>query len=219
LSIVSGMRACAELDPHSPIDLADRSVTMLVLDQHAASRIGLGVMLRRQACVARCLLASDVDEAVELTRRFKPDAAIVDISNAGPFIGSYIGPLRATRAAMPVLLSSHCRLPVRPSLSAVGASGLLTAGFTVEELIGAVSAVLVRDDEPWLSESNHLEGLSEREREVLVLISTGATNREIAAVMHVGAETVKKHAGALYRKLGVRNRTEAAQRAAQLLQT
>ena len=59
--------------------------------------------------------------------------------------------------------------------------------------------------------------LSDREREVLALLCTGATNREIAAAMHVGTETVKKHAGALYRKLGVRNRTEAAQRAATLL--
>ncbi len=212
------MSATAELG-HSPVDLADRSVTVLVLDPHAASRIGLGVMLRRQTWVARCVLASELDEAVALTRRFKPDAAIVDISNAGPFIASYINPLRATRGAMPVLLSSHCRLPVRPSLSALGASALLSPGFTVEELTGAVRAVLVGDEQPWVGETDHVEGLSDREREVLVLISTGATNREIAAAMHVGAETVKKHAGALYRKLGVRNRTEAAQRAADLLQT
>lgn len=52
---------------------------------------------------------------------------------------------------------------------------------------------------------------------MLALLSTGATNREIAEVMHVGTETVKKHAHALYRKLGVRNRTEAAQRASDLL--
>jgi DNA-binding NarL/FixJ family response regulator len=213
------MRASAEPRTRPPVHLPDRSVTMLVFDPHAASRIGLGVMLRREAWVARCVLASNLDEAVALTRRFKPDAAIVDISNAGPFIASYTGPLRATRAAMPVLLSSHCRLPVRPSLSAVGASGLLSPGFTVEELIGAVSAVLLGDEEPWIGETNRVEGLSEREREVLVLISTGATNREIAAAMHVGADTVKKHAGALYRKLGVRNRTQAAQRAAELLQT
>jgi len=210
--------ASTELVPQSPVEIPDRSVTMLVFDPHAASRIGLGVMLRRQAWVARCLLASDLDEAVTLTRRFKPDAAIVDISNASPFIASYIGPLRAAHAAMPVLLSSHCRLAVRPSLPAVGASGLLSPEFTVEELSGAVSAVLVGDDKPWIGETGHIESLSEREREVLVLISTGATNREIAAVMHVGAETVKKHAGTLYRKLGVRNRTEAAQRAAALLE-
>ena len=59
--------------------------------------------------------------------------------------------------------------------------------------------------------------LSEREREVLALLCTGATNHEIAAAMNVGIETVKKHAGAVYRKLGVRNRTEAAQRAATVL--
>jgi DNA-binding NarL/FixJ family response regulator len=211
------VRASTEIGPRSRVELPDRSVTMLVFDPHAASRIGLGVMLRRQRWVSRCLLASDLDEAVALTRRFKPDAAIVDISDAGPFIGSHIGPLRATRAAMSVLLSSRCRLPVKPSLSALGASGLLSPGFTVEELIGAVSAVLVGDEQPWLGGANQVEGLSEREREVLVLISTGATNREIAEVMHVGAETVKKHAGALYRKLGVRNRTEAAQRAVELL--
>ena len=212
------MLASTELGLHAPVALTERSVTMLVLDPHAASRIGLGVMLRQQAWVARCLLASDLDEAVALTRRFKPDAAIVDISNAGPFIASYIGPLRAARAAMSLLLSSHCRLAVRPPLSAVGASGLLSPGFTVEELVGAVGAALIGDIEPWIGDAERVESLSEREREVLVLISTGATNREIAAIMHVGAETVKKHAGALYRKLGVRNRTEAAQRAVELLQ-
>ena len=213
------MRATAELELPSPVGLPDRSVTILVFDPHAASRIGLGVMLRRQAWVARCLLASRLDEAVSVTRRFKPDAAIVDISDAGPFVASYIGPLRAARATMPVLLSSHCRLSVPPAPSAAGASGLLSPGFTADDLIGAVSAVLVGDEEPRVEENNLAYSLSEREREVLVLMSTGATNREIAAVMHLGPETVKKHAGALYRKLGVRNRTEAARRAAEVLGT
>ena len=59
--------------------------------------------------------------------------------------------------------------------------------------------------------------LSDREREILVLLGTGATNREIAARLHLGPDSVKKSATALYRKLGVRNRTEAAQRAATVL--
>jgi DNA-binding NarL/FixJ family response regulator len=213
------MGASIELMPEPRVDLPDRSVTMLVLDPHAASRIGLGVMLRGQAWVARSHLASDLDEAVSLTRRFKPDAAIVDISNAGPFITSYVSPLRAARPVMPVLLSSHCRLPIAPSLSAVGASGLLAPGFTVGELVATVSAALVGDGPPGADGRSRAGILSEREREVLVLMSTGATNREIAAAMHVGTETVKKHARALYRKLGVRNRTEAAQRAPELLRT
>lgn len=199
------------------LDLPDSSAQVLVLDSHAASRIGLGVVLRRQPWLDRCLLASDRDEAMGLTRRHKPDAAIVDISSVGPFVASYLEPFRSAHPAMRILLSTHCRLTVNPPLAAVGAVGLLSPEFTVEQLVSAIMAALVGDEIRWLDKPNHVDGLSEREREVLTLMSTGATNREIAAVMHIGAETVKKHAGALYRKLGVRNRTEAAQRAAELL--
>src|ERR1700733_5343848 len=199
------------------LDLPDRSVQILVLDSHAASRIGLGVVLRRQRWVDRCLLASSHDEALTLTRRHKPDAAIVDISDVGPFVASHLAPLRAAHSAMRILVSSRCRLSVNPSLTTVGAAGLLSPELTVEQLVTAIAAALVDDEVRWFGEPNQADGLSDREREVLTLMSTGATNREIAAVMHVGAETVKKHAGAVYRKLGVRNRTEAAQRAAEVL--
>lgn len=57
------------------------------------------------------------------------------------------------------------------------------------------------------------EPLSEREREVLPLLAAGLTNREIAAALFVTAETVKKHIGNIFAKLGVSNRTEAAARA------
>jgi len=60
--------------------------------------------------------------------------------------------------------------------------------------------------------------LTDREREILFLLGTGKTNREIAARLHLGPDSVERRAPtALYRKLGVRNRTEAAQRAATLL--
>jgi DNA-binding CsgD family transcriptional regulator len=55
--------------------------------------------------------------------------------------------------------------------------------------------------------------LSAREREVLVLIARGATNREIAATLHLSPHTVKGHASSLYRKLDAKNRAEAVQRA------
>ena len=56
-------------------------------------------------------------------------------------------------------------------------------------------------------------GLSERERAVLELMASGATNPEIAGVLHLSRHTIKEHSSSLYRKLGVRNRTEAVQRA------
>jgi DNA-binding NarL/FixJ family response regulator len=211
------MSVLAEPRPSLEVRLPEASVLTLVCDAHAAFRIGLGVILNRQTWVSRCVLASDRDEAVALTRRFKPDAAIVDVSDAGPFVASYIAPLRAARPAMAILLSSHCRLPATTPLSTAGAVGLLSPGFTAEELTRTVSSALLGDASPRLAGPVSVGSLTERQREVLELISTGATNREIAAVMHVGPETVKKHAEAVYRKLGVRNRTEAAQRAAELL--
>jgi LuxR family maltose regulon positive regulatory protein len=60
------------------------------------------------------------------------------------------------------------------------------------------------------------EPLTAREQEILALLAAGLTNREIAERLVVSAETVKKHAAAVYGKLGVRSRTEAAARAREL---
>jgi LuxR family maltose regulon positive regulatory protein len=57
------------------------------------------------------------------------------------------------------------------------------------------------------------EPLSQRERDVLRLLAAGLTNIEIADALFISAETVKKHTGSIYAKLGVGNRTEAAGRA------
>ena len=59
-------------------------------------------------------------------------------------------------------------------------------------------------------------GLSDRERAVLEQMASGATNPEIGAALHLSKHTVKEHSSAVYRKLGVRNRTEAVQRAQRL---
>ena len=58
--------------------------------------------------------------------------------------------------------------------------------------------------------------LSSREREVLDLMARGATNREIAAALHLSPHTIHEHTSSLYRKLGARNRADAVQRAARL---
>lgn len=55
----------------------------------------------------------------------------------------------------------------------------------------------------------HVGGLSDREREVLVLIADGKSNAEIAATLFVSVNTIKTHVANIYAKLGVRRRTEA----------
>ena len=58
--------------------------------------------------------------------------------------------------------------------------------------------------------------LSEREREVLDLIASGATNREIAERLYLSPHTIKEHTSTLYKKLKARNRAEAVRRAERL---
>jgi two-component system response regulator DesR len=199
------------------VDLPERSVQALVLERHPAARIGFGLLLRSQPWIERCLLSSGREEAVVIARRAKPDVAIVDVTDAGPFVSSYIGPLHTAHPAMSLLLSTRDggSAMLRTPLPA-GAAGLITATQSVDEVISSVRLALVGQAVPGRAAPIEGPELSGREREVLMLISTGATNREIAESMHVSSETVKKHAAALYRKLGVRNRTEAAQRAPEL---
>ena len=194
------------------IGITESSVQALVLERHAASRIGFGLLLRSQPWIERCLLSSDRDEAVGLASRLRPDVAIVDVTEAGPFVSSYIAPLHSARPAMSLLLSvrDDAALTVAAALPGA-AAGVITPAHSVDEVIAAVRHALVGQPLPERAGRATGPELSAREREVLMLLSTGATNREIAAAMHVSAETVKKHAAALYRKLGVRNRTEAAQ--------
>jgi DNA-binding NarL/FixJ family response regulator len=199
-----------------PIDLPDQSVLALVVDAHPLTRIGMGVLLQRQPWVSRCLLAADRDEAIVMAERHRPDVAIIDISGGGASVGAYLARLRAVRPAMPVVMANLCA-PAHPVRALAGRAEILTADLSIEQLLGAIRAALL-SDETQLPLSAQVEtALSGREREVLALLCSGATNREIAAALHVGTDTVKKHAASVYRKLGVRNRTEAARHAATLI--
>jgi LuxR family maltose regulon positive regulatory protein len=83
----------------------------------------------------------------------------------------------------------------------------------IDRLLAACGADLTRDAP---GAGALPEPLSAREREVLELIAAGLTNREIAETLSISPETVKKHTGSIYGKLGVRSRTEAAVRARSL---
>lgn len=205
-----------------PLDadaLPDSSVKAIVIDAHAPSRIGLAALLDQQPWIERCLLAADSSESVELTRRHRPDVAILDISQTGPFAGSITAAIRAAHPGVQILLISRCRTTPGAPPASLGAIGFLPAGVSGEDVVDSVRAAVLGEGALPTAPAPRVGGpeLTDREREILVLLGTGATNREIAARLHVGPDSVKKSATALYRKLDVRNRTEAAQRAAIVL--
>jgi DNA-binding NarL/FixJ family response regulator len=103
-----------------------------------------------------------------------------------------------------------------------GATGYLWKGLSSEQLVDSLERVAAGDvvvseprphthplDAPELAWPLRHLGLTARESEVLALLVTGLRNREIALAMYVSVDTVKTHIRNLYRKLQVRNRTEA----------
>jgi len=210
-------------DPPAPPEaeaLPDSSVRALVIDSHAPSRIGLAALLDEQPWIERCLLAAGSEESVALARRHRPDVAILDISQTGPFAGSITAMIRAAHPGVQILLTSRCRTSPGAPPASLGAVGFLPAGVSPEDVVDGVRTAVMGGEPLDFTHATPPVGgpeLTDREREILILLGTGKTNREIAERLHLGPDSVKKSATALYRKLGVRNRTEAAQRAATLL--
>jgi DNA-binding NarL/FixJ family response regulator len=188
------------------------TLRILIVDSYDASRIGLALMLGRAPAVAECLtVASDAD-AVALARRHGPEVAVIDISQRGPFAGTLARALREVAPDIRLVLTSRCASSAPAAMRATRASAFIPAGSSGPTTIGAILAAAHRDATPPVQPTAAGQ-LSDRERDVLALLASGATNREIAAELHLSAEAIKKHASAIYRKLGVRNRTEASQRA------
>ena len=194
----------------------DRRLRVLVVDDHEVVHWGLRLMLGEQPWVERCVSARNADEALALTRRYQPHVALVDL-----FVGQESGAeicerLRAEPSPPNVLLISGAGRINPNAARAAGASGFISKDWPAADIAGAVRMVGLGMTVFRPHETPSGPSLSEREREVLDLIAGGATNREIAEQLYLSPHTVKEHTSSLYRKLAVRNRAEAVQKAQRL---
>jgi DNA-binding NarL/FixJ family response regulator len=194
----------------------ERRLRVLVVDDHDVVHWGFRLMLGQQPWVERFLSARSGREAVALTARYAPHVALVDL-----FLGEESGAevcerLRAASPITRVLLVSGAGRISPAAARAAGASGFVSKDWEAGDVARAVRMVgqgmTVFEPGPEVAPSR----LTAREREVLDLMAGGATNREIAAQLHLSPHTVKEHTSSLYRKLEARNRAEAVQRAQRL---
>jgi two-component system response regulator DesR len=194
----------------------ERRLRVLVVDDHDVVHWGFRLMLTQQPWVERCLSARNGQEAIAHTLRYQPHVALVDL-----FIGDESGAeiceqLRDRSPGTRVLFISGAGRLSPSAARAAGASGFVPKEWPAQEIAQAVQLVgrgkTVFSDEP----EPPANRLSDREREVLDRLASGATNREIAEALHLSPWTVKEYTGALYRKLDVRNRAEAVQRGQRL---
>jgi DNA-binding NarL/FixJ family response regulator len=203
---------------------------VLLVDDHALVRSAI-----RQALQAPDIEvvgeAASAEEAIQLATTLRPDLILLDIDLPGM---SGIETVRELSPRLPdtrivMLTVSTDR---RDLLGAVrhGAFGYLTKDLSGDALLRAVRGIR-QGDLPMsrahaatvvehLSRTRGSSGdgdevesvLSAREREVLRLLAEGLTDREIARALAISPRTVESHVSSLLRKLGVRNRAEAAQR-------
>ena len=194
-----------------------RPLRVLVVDDHDVVHWGFRLMLGQLSWVQRCRGARTPSEALAICREFEPHVALVDL-----FLGGESGPelcerLRALAPAPRVILMSGAG-GISPSAArAAGAAGFISKDWPAGEIARLVRTVGDGGEVFRASGgSAALPKLTEREGEILTLISDGSTNREIAQQLHLSPHTVKEHTSTLYRKLGARNRADAVQRAQRL---
>jgi DNA-binding NarL/FixJ family response regulator len=194
----------------------ERRLRVIVVDDHDVVHWGFRLLLSEQPWVERCLTARSPDEALELTARYVPHVALVDL-----FLGEESGAelcevIRERSPMTRVLLISGAGWISPQAAKAAGASGFVSKDWPADDVAMAVRMVAKGMTVFAPRSEGPSAPLSEREREVLSLLVSGATNKEIAGTLYLSPHTVKEHTSTLYRKLGARNRAEAVQRAERL---
>lgn len=209
--------------------MTDGPTRVLLADDQPLVREGLRRILDREHDLEVVDEAVDGEQAVALARQLLPDVAVVDIRmprldgiEATRRIAAELG----DRVRVLVLTTFDLDQYVFDALRA-GASGFLLKDAPAEELVdavrviaagssllapsvtGAVIAEFARRPAVPDGDALVLQQLTAREREVLVLITRGRSNAEIAAELVVSEATVKTHVAHLLMKLGVRDRVQA----------
>jgi DNA-binding NarL/FixJ family response regulator len=213
----------------------------LVCDGQSVYRIGLRSLIKAEMPSAEVIEASNPSEALAQIRASAFDLVLVGTDRSGL---EQFDSLKAAREGSPatrfaVVSASDTRADILATLSA-GFHGFISKRQSDTEILAAVTSILAgriyvpasfakigRGDAlssqfdgealPVLSTEADVLKLTKRQREVLTLLARGLSNKEIARVLDIAEATTKIHMAALLRKLGVRNRTEAAFKAANLV--
>jgi DNA-binding NarL/FixJ family response regulator len=204
------------------------TIKVLIADDHPVVRQGLRTFLGIQDDIEVVGEAEDGTSAVTLAESLEPDIVLMDLKMPGADGVTALAELRArgVRARVLVLTSVTERGHVLPAVQA-GAAGYLYKDVDPQALVQAIRAVhgghvlfapdaaeaMLRDGTAGGGaggDDRGLAALTEREREVLVHIARGRSNREIARALVVSEKTVKTHVSNLLMKLGVQDRTQAA---------
>ena len=204
-------------------------IRVVIADSHQLFRTGLRLILDSEAGIALGGEAADGLETIEVVSTIQPDVLLLDISLPGT---NGIGVLQTLKEKSPatkplLLVTTRDEGLIFTSLRA-GAKGYLLKDTTVANLTKAIQAV--HEGELWVErnllarfveaettaevqEENRQDGtqqaLTKREGEILRLLTSGGTNKEIAQALFISEKTVKCHLNNIFRKLNFTRRLDA----------
>ena len=197
---------------------------LLIVDDHAILREGLVALLRQFDQGADVLQAADTAEGLRLVEAHPDlDAVFLDL-NMPDQGGMEAIPVLARRCPqLPVIVLSSSEDPgdVRRALKS-GACGYVPKSASPRNILSALRLVLageiyvppllldVAADGPPHAPAEASERLTERQTEVLRQLCRGLTNKEISRALGLSEKTTKSHITAIFKALGVVNRTQAA---------
>ena len=208
---------------------------ILIVDDHAVVRSGLRAVLEDEEGLEVVGEAANARESLVKAQALRPDVVLMDIRMEEGDDASGIDACREIRSELPetqvIMFTSYGeREAVLASIMA-GATGFLTKNVGHARLVEAIRAVgrgqslldasVTRDVIDRLAELGRAQPepvdlLSDREREVLLLIAQGCTNKEIGAKLFLSPYTARNHVIHILDKLGLSRRSEAAAQAVKL---
>ena len=197
-------------------------IRVLIVDDHPIVRQGLSLILASQSDMELVAEAANADEAIELAEKTSPDVHLVDLVMPGKGGLTVIKEVRqrdpAARILVLTTLANDDNISAAMELNVNGfhlkdsdPHSLLEAIRLVHRGYKAFHSTIKAKLAQGLKPSSHIyELLTEREVDVLRLLSKGLSNREMASQLHVSVRTVTTHVRTILNKLQVENRTQAA---------
>ncbi len=204
------------------------AIRLVIADSHQLFRAGLRLLLNSEEGIALVGEAAHGLETIEVVSTLQPDVVLLDISLPGT---NGIGVLRTLKekspATKPLLLVTTRDEELIFTALRAGAKGYLSKDTTVSHLTKAIQAV--HEGELWVdrklvarfveqevvaelrenSPRRTQEALTTREEEILRLLASGGTNKEIAQALLISEKTVKCHLHSIFRKLNITRRLQA----------
>ena len=208
-----------------PNRVEDARTRILLVDDHAVVRYGIGQLINRQSDLVVCGEEENASNALTAIAKLKPDLVIADISLKDSSGLELMRNIKAQYSGLPVLVvSAHDESIYAEIAFRAGALGYLMKQEALDKIISAIRRVL--SGNIYVSEAlaakmlqqqirgktdiqeSPVKGLSDRELEVFQLIGQWKKTSEIAQELHLSVKTIEYYREQIKRKLNLKNAAE-----------